>query len=228
MTTATYDRFRGDLTTYFDRTATKAWEQLTSDAPVSGIRATVRAGRTEMRDTLLSWLPTDMTGLRLLDAGCGTGALAVAAAERGADVVAIDVAGSLIKVAAERAPAHLRIDWRVGDMLDPALGRFDHVVAMDSLIHYKPFDIVEVVRQLADHTRGSIAFTFAPQTPLLMAMLGAGRLFPRGDRSPAILPVRDRLLRTLIKSALPKARIGRDRRISASFYTSHALEVLTA
>ena len=228
MTTASYTEFRGNLETYFDRTAAKAWEQLTSDAPVSGIRKTVRAGRTEMRDTLLSWLPADMTGLRLLDAGCGTGALAVAAAERGADVVAIDVASSLVKIAAERAPAHLKIDWRVGDMLDPALGRFDHVVAMDSLIHYKPFDIVEVVRQLADHTRGSIAFTFAPQTPLLMAMLGAGRLFPRGDRSPAILPVRDRLLRTLVRNALPKARIGRDRRVQASFYTSHALEVLTA
>lgn len=228
MTTATYDRFRGDLTTYFDRTAAKAWEQLTSDAPVSGIRATVRAGRTTMRDTLLSWLPADMTGLRLLDAGCGTGALAVEAAQRGAQVVAIDVAGSLVKIARDRAPAGLDIDWRVSDMLDPALGRFDHVVAMDSLIHYKAFDIVDVVRQLADHTRGSIAFTFAPQTPLLMAMLGMGRLFPRSDRSPAILPVRDRLLRTLIRSALPQARIGRDRRISASFYTSHAMEIVIA
>ena len=226
MTTATYTQFRGNLETYFDRTAAKAWEQLTSDAPVSGIRATVRAGRTEMRDTLLSWLPADMTGLRLLDAGCGTGALAVAAAQRGASVVAIDVAGSLVKIAEERAPTGLDIDWRVGDMLDPALGTFDHVVAMDSLIHYKPFDIVEVVRQLADHTRGSIAFTFAPQTPLLMAMLGMGRLFPRSDRSPAILPVRDRLLRTLVRNAVPHARIGRDRRVSASFYTSHALEVL--
>jgi magnesium-protoporphyrin O-methyltransferase len=228
MATASYTQFRGNLETYFDRTAAKAWEQLTSDTPVSGIRATVRAGRTAMRDTLLSWLPRDMTGLRLLDAGCGTGALAVEAAQRGASVVAIDVARSLVKIARDRAPAGLDIDWRVGDMLDPALGRFDHVVAMDSLIHYKPFDIVEVVRQLADHTGGSIAFTFAPQTPLLMAMLGMGRLFPRGDRSPAILPVRDRLLRTLIRNALPHARIGRDRRISASFYTSHALEVRIA
>ena len=228
MTTATYDRFRGNLQTYFDRTAAKAWEQLTSDAPVSGIRATVRAGRAEMRDTLLSWLPADMTGLRLLDAGCGTGALAVEAARRGAEVVAIDVAGSLVAIARDRAPANLAIDWRVGDMLDPALGSFDHVVAMDSLIHYRPFDIVAVVERLAENTRGSVAFTFAPQTPLLMAMLGVGRLFPRGDRSPAILPVRDRLLRTLVTHALPRARIGRDRRISASFYTSHALEVLTA
>lgn len=228
MATATYDRFRGNLETYFDRTAAKAWEQLTSDAPVSGIRATVRAGRTDMRQTLLSWLPADMRGLRLLDAGCGTGALAVEAAQRGADVVAIDVAGSLVKIARDRAPASLTIDWRVGDMLDPTLGTFDHVVAMDSLIHYKAFDIVSVVEQLAERTRGSIAFTFAPQTPLLMAMLGMGRLFPRSDRSPAILPVRERLLRTLIQNAVPHARIGRDRRISASFYTSHALEVLTA
>ena len=228
MSTASYTHFRGNLETYFDRTAAKAWEQLTSDAPVSGIRATVRAGRTAMRDTLLSWLPADMTGLRLLDAGCGTGALAVAAAERGAQVVAIDVAGSLVQIARDRAPAHLAIDWRVGDLLDPALGAFDHVVAMDSLIHYRSFDIVAVLQQLAERTRGSIVFTFAPQTPLLMAMLGMGRLFPRSDRSPAILPVRDRLIRTLVKNALPAARLGRDRRISASFYTSHALEVLTA
>jgi magnesium-protoporphyrin O-methyltransferase len=227
MTTATYHRYRGTLETYFDRTAAKAWEQLTSDAPVSGIRATVRAGRNDMRDTLLSWLPADMTGLRLLDAGCGTGALAVAAAERGAQVVAIDVAGSLVKIARDRAPATLAIDWRVGDMLDPALGRFDHVVAMDSLIHYPAFEIVSVLERLAERTRGSIVFTFAPQTPLLMAMLGIGRLFPRSDRSPAILPVRDRLLRTLIRTALPSAEIGRDRRVSASFYTSHAIEVVT-
>ena len=227
MTTASYAQFRGNLKTYFDRTAAKAWEQLTSDAPVSGIRATVRAGRTEMRDTLLSWLPADMTGLRLLDAGCGTGALAVEAALRGAAVVAIDVAGSLVDIARERAPADLAIDWRVGDMLDPALGKFDHVVAMDSLIHYKAGDIVDAVRQLGAITHGSVAFTFAPATPLLMAMLGAGRLFPRGDRSPAILPVRDRHLRSLIQTALPTATIGRDRRISASFYTSHALEVLS-
>lgn len=227
MTTATYDRFRENLETYFDRTAAKAWEQLTSDAPVSGIRATVRAGRTEMRETLLAWLPRDLRGVRLLDAGCGTGALAVEAAHRGAEVVAIDVAASLIGIARDRAPTQLRIDWRVGDMLDPTLGRFDHVVAMDSLIHYKASDMVAAIRRLAETTRGSIAFTFAPQTPLLMAMLGVGRLFPRGDKSPAILPVRDRLLRTLLRQALPSARIGRDRRVSASFYTSHALEVVT-
>ena len=89
MASASYDARRGELTTYFDRTAVDAWSRLTSDAPVSRIRATVRAGRDAMRATLLAWLPADMTGLRLLDAGCGTGALSVEAARRGAEVVAI-------------------------------------------------------------------------------------------------------------------------------------------
>jgi len=224
----TYHDRRGRLEAYFDRTASETWERLTSDAPVSGIRATVRAGRNRMRDTLLSWLPADMTGLRLLDAGCGTGALAVEAARRGADVVAVDVAGSLIEVARARMPAGLSIEWRVGDMLGAGLGRFDHVVAMDSLIHYRAFDIVEVLRGLSERTEQSMLFTFAPSTKALRAMHAVGKLFPRSDRAPAIEPVPERLLRTLVTNALPSARIGRDERIASGFYTSHAVEVVRA
>jgi len=225
MATPSYSLHRGRLQTYFDQTASAAWAQLTSDAPVSGVRATVRAGRDRMRALLLDWLPADMTGLRILDAGCGTGALAVEAAQRGAEVVAIDVAGSLVTIAQSRAPRGLSIDWRVGDMLDPALGSFDHIVAMDSLIHYPAFDIAEVVRQLGDRTRGSMVLTFAPRTPALSVMHAVGKLFPRGDRAPAIAPVSERLLRTLIAGAMPQARIGRSQRIGSGFYTSHALEV---
>jgi len=225
MATPSYSLHRGRLQTYFDQTASAAWAQLTSDAPVSGVRATVRAGRDRMRALLLDWLPADMTGLRILDAGCGTGALAVEAAQRGAEVVAIDVAGSLVTIAQSRAPRCLSIDWRVGDMLDPALGSFDHIVAMDSLIHYPAFDIAEVVRQLGDRTRGSMVLTFAPRTPALSVMHAVGKLFPRGDRAPAIAPVSERLLRTLIAGAMPQARIGRSQRIGSGFYTSHALEV---
>ena len=98
---------------------------------------------------------------------------------------------------------------------------------MDSLIHYPAFDIVDVLKGLSERTSGSMLFTFAPQTPLLMAMLTAGRLFPRSDRSPAILPVMHSLLRTLIVNAMPAASLGRDRKVQGGFYTSHALEVLS-
>ena len=116
--TQVYEQRRDRIEAYFDRTAMKAWEQLTSDAPVSRVRATVREGRDRMRATLLQWLPDDLYGLRILDAGCGTGALAVEAARRGAQVVAIDLSPSLVDVAARRV-AQLadgpmladRIDW---------------------------------------------------------------------------------------------------------------------
>ena len=74
MPTHTYLERRGQLEDYFDRTAVDAWKRLTSDAPVGRIRATVRAGRDQMRATLLGYLPPDLTGRRILDAGCGTGA----------------------------------------------------------------------------------------------------------------------------------------------------------
>ena len=75
-----FETRRSQIETYFDRTAVQAWARLTSTAPVGRIRATVRAGRDQMRAQLLDWLPADLSGLRLLDAGCGTGALAVEAA----------------------------------------------------------------------------------------------------------------------------------------------------
>jgi len=225
---SSYAASRRRLETYFDRTARDAWEKLTSDAPVSGIRATVRAGRDAMRATLLGWLPADMRGLRLLDAGCGTGSLAVAAARRGATVVAIDVAGGLIDIARDRAPADVAIDWRVGDMLDPALGRFDHVVAMDSLIHYRAEDIVATAAALAARTHGALLLTFAPQTPALKAMHLVGKLFPRGNRAPAIIPVREALVRRRLAAALPAHRVARDARIGTGFYTSHAIELVRA
>src|SRR3954453_1656905 len=104
MTSAQYLERRGELETYFDRTAVAAWTRLTSDAPVGRIRATVRAGRDEMRRTLLSWLPLDLRGARVLDARWGPGSFSIEAARRGAEVVAVDISPTLIDIAQRRLP----------------------------------------------------------------------------------------------------------------------------
>lgn len=231
--TAAYEERRGRLETYFDRTALDAWTQLTSDAPVSRIRATVRAGRDSMRDTLLSWLPQDMRTASLFDAGCGTGALSVAAARRGARVTGVDVSASLINLAHERAPKDVApgsLDFGVGDMFDPRFGRFDYVVAMDSLIHYPSAEILRVLGAFAARTERAILFTFAPQTPALSLMHAAGKLFPRADRAPAIEPVSEAAIRRGIaaSSAFADWRIGRSTRIASGFYMSHAMELVRA
>jgi magnesium-protoporphyrin O-methyltransferase len=230
MTDITYEQRRSQIETYFDRTAAAAWAKLTSDAPVGRVRASVRAGRDEMRATLLSWLPDDLSGKRILDAGCGTGAFAVEAARRGADVVAIDLSPTLVALARDRLPAELasRIEFCSGDMLDPALGTFDHVVAMDSVIHYKTEDAVNALAQLSHRTRRSILFTFAPRTPLLAAMITVGRLFPRGDRAPWLEPMAEGRIARLMANhdALQSWQTHRTRRVSSGFYKSQAMEWL--
>jgi magnesium-protoporphyrin O-methyltransferase len=216
---------RTEIETYFDRTAQAAWAKLTSDAPVSGIRATVRAGRDKMRATLLSYLPDDLRGARVLDAGCGTGALAVEAAKRGAQVTAIDLSPQLVALAKERMPAALRIDFRSGDMLDPALGMFDHVVAMDSIIHYQTHDMVDMISRLSAMAMKSVVFTFAPRTAPLALMHAAGKLFPRGDRSPAIEPQPPIKLRAALQS-ISGMKLGRNARVATGFYISEAQELI--
>jgi len=228
MTGTDYAQRRGEIEHYFDRTAADAWARLTSDAPVGRIRATVRAGRDRMRATLLDWLPADLRGQRVLDAGCGTGALAVEAARRGAVVVAVDLSPTLVQLARERLPTDLnggQVLFASGDFLDPALGVFDHVVAMDSLIHYEMSDALNALAALTDRTRHSIAFTFAPRTPALAAMHAVGRLFPRSDRSPSIVPVREAALQQAIAGSLSGWQAARSLRVASGFYTSQALEI---
>ena len=230
MPSGTYIAKRAELERYFDRTAVDAWKRLTSDAPVSRIRATVRAGRDAMRATIASWLPDDLRGARVLDAGCGTGALSIALARRGADVLGVDVSPTLVGLANERAPSDLdpgRATFTVGDMLDPAHGRFDYVVAMDSLIHYEGADIARMVSGLAERAEEAVVFTVAPRTTLLTLMHVIGRLLPRGDRAPMIAPIarrdlEDRLIRAM---AGERWRIARSARIVRGFYISEALEV---
>ncbi|WP_127076190.1 magnesium protoporphyrin IX methyltransferase [Rhodomicrobium lacus] len=232
MTTQSYLDRRHDLKTYFDRTAADAWAKLTTDAPVSGVRATVRAGRDRMRATLMSWLPDDLTGARLLDAGCGTGLLSVEAARRGAHVVAVDLSPTLVGIAQERMPEDVadRIEFHSGDMLDASRGRYDFCVAMDSLIHYKADDLVSALSGLASLADRQVLFTFAPKTFALSVMHSAGKLFPRSDRSPAIEPIAETRLSGMITkdSRLAGFTQGRSERIVNGFYTSHAMELVAA
>ncbi|MEJ6396652.1 magnesium protoporphyrin IX methyltransferase [Yoonia sp. 208BN28-4] len=219
---STYESTRNRVETYFDRTATRTWERLTSDAPVSGIRATVRAGRDRMRDLLIAQLPDDLRGARVLDAGCGTGALAFELALSGADVVGVDVSPQLIDIAEKRQPEHVAgsLTFKSGDMLDPALGDFDYIIGMDSMIYYDAADITRILGDIAPRLREKMVFTVAPRTPLLMMMWRAGKLFPRSDRSPTMVPHSA----TRLAKALPTGTLRKIERVNSGFYISEALE----
>ena len=225
VATPTYDATRDRVEAYFDRTATKTWERLTSDAPVSGVRATVRAGRDRMRDVMLSRLPDDLTGKRVLDAGCGTGAMSEILAARGAEVVAIDISPQLIDIAQKRMPDALkpRVTFTSGDMLAAELGEFDHVMAMDSMIYYTAPDLGRAIANLSQRAP-HIVFTVAPRTPFLMAFFGVGKLFPRSDRSPTMIPHAPKRIGTETSLSGALGTVSEVERVTSGFYISTCLE----
>ncbi len=227
---AEYAKRRDWIARYFDERADR-WASLTGSEPVGRIRSTVRAGRREIQDAVLSWLPDDLAGARVLDAGCGPGAFAFRLADRGADVTGIDVSPALVRIAQDRADRRRgpgRMRFAVGDMLDFGThGRFDFVVALDSLINYPRAELHGALARVAGATDAGIVFTVAPRTPLLAMMHAVGSAFPRANRSPAIEPVPVAGLRRWLGEAPALAgwSVGHECAVRRGFYISTALHL---
>jgi SAM-dependent methyltransferase len=71
-----------------------------------------------------------VSGLRLLDIGCGTGATCALWLQAGAEVTGVDVSGPMLAVAAERVGGRARLlqadasDWRADTPFDLAVSQF--------------------------------------------------------------------------------------------------------
>lgn len=93
---------------------------------------------------------------RVLDAGCGTGRVAVRLDELGYDVVGVDVDESMLDQARAAAPG---LDWRVGDLATFDLGEtFDVVlVAGNTIPLLEPGTLAAACERLGAHlARGGV------------------------------------------------------------------------
>lgn len=86
----------------------------------------------------------------VLDAGCGTGRVAIELARRGIDVAGVDLEASMLDKARAKQP---RLLWRVADLADVDLGRTFEAVAMagNVMIFLEPGTEARVVANLARH-----------------------------------------------------------------------------
>ena len=89
-------------------------------------------------------------GSRILDAGCGTGRVAIELARRGYGVTGVDVEPSMLAVAREAAPD---LDWRLGDLATLDLGEaYDlAVLAGNVMVFVEPGTEGAVLRNVAAH-----------------------------------------------------------------------------
>ena len=86
----------------------------------------------------------------VLDAGCGTGRVAIELARRGIDVVGVDLDESMLAAARAKAPD---LTWITADLLDVELGRAFDVVVMPGnvMIFVAPGTETAVVANMARH-----------------------------------------------------------------------------
>jgi SAM-dependent methyltransferase len=87
---------------------------------------------------------------RVLDAGCGTGRIAVRLHEQGYAVVGVDVDASMLREARADAP---ELDWREGDLASLALGEaFDLVLLAGNVIPLlEPATLAAAAERIAAH-----------------------------------------------------------------------------
>jgi SAM-dependent methyltransferase len=90
----------------------------------------------------------------VLDAGCGTGRVAIELARRGADVLGVDIDSEMLDAARNKAP---HLNWRLGDIASIRLDRhFDAIVMAGNVILFvTPGTEGEVLKNLARHLAGN-------------------------------------------------------------------------
>ena len=114
----------------------------------------------------------------VLDAGCGTGRVAIELSRRGHEVVGVDVDPAMLETARAKAPD---LTWVQGDLTDPGLdlGRtFDVVVMAGNVLIFVPAGTeAEVIANAA-------ALAGARGPPRRRLLPAAGRLRPGRARCP--------------------------------------------
>lgn len=130
-----------------------------------------------------------LQGAAVLDVGCGAGLLSEALACSGAQVVALDLAPELIKVARlHRLESGVSVDYRLQSaeaLAEEMPGRFDAITCMEMLEHVP--DPAAIIRACATLLKpgGRLFLSTLNRTPaaFALAIVGAeyiARILPRG------------------------------------------------
>ena len=136
------------------------------------IAQTMRASGEEFVESLDIW-----PGMKILDLGCGDGTTAVPAAQRGADVLGVDIAENLVAAGNARAKAADlgNLEFRQGDAskLDGiADGSFDLVVSLfGAMFAPRPMDVASEMVRVARPGGRIVMGNWIPGDPTLVAQI---------------------------------------------------------
>ncbi|MBA3946652.1 MAG: magnesium protoporphyrin IX methyltransferase [Herpetosiphonaceae bacterium] len=196
---------KAQLRDYFDGAGFERWTAIYGQGELGRVRRSIRVGHDRMLKQAATWLSEAGIGpgMRVLDAGCGTGLWSVALAEQGCLVTAVDIAPKMVAATRARAEERRVVDrltLLTGD-LEQVRGSFDVVVCFDVLVHYPPPSFAALLSRLAACSAGPLLLTYAPRKPLLAALHWVGGHFPQGQRRTEIQMIPPQAVKTMLATA---------------------------
>jgi SAM-dependent methyltransferase len=168
-------------------------------------------------------------GMRVLDVGCGDGTTAVPEAQRGADVLGVDISAPLVAAGTARAKelGLSNLSFQEGDVSDlNGLDdeSFDLVVSIfGAMFAPKPFDVAKELVRVAKPGGRVVMGNWIPGDPTLVAQLlkisaSYAPPPPEGFISPVTWGVEDNVVERFTAAGVPAENISCER----ATYTFHS------
>ena len=157
-------------------------------------------------------------GMKVLDLGCGDGTTAIPEAQRGAEVLGVDIAGNLVEAGNKRAAAAglANCSFQEGDAshLDGIPDQsFDRVVSIfGAMFAPRPFDVAKEMVRVTKPGGKVVMGNWVPGDPTLVAqILKISSAYtpppPEGFISPMTWGVEDNVVERFGQAGIPKERI---------------------
>ena len=178
-------------------------------------------------------------GLQVLDLGCGDGTTAVPAAQRGADVLGVDIAGNLVAAGNDRAEslglANLRFqEGDATDLHELDDESFDLVVSIfGAMFAPKPFDVAKEMVRVTKPGGRIVMGNWIPNDPTLVAqILRISSSYspppPEGFVSPMTWGVEDQVTERFTQAGVPEEQISFERDTYTFNYPGAPSELVAA
>jgi SAM-dependent methyltransferase len=161
-------------------------------------------------------------GLEVLDLGCGDGTTAVPAAQLGANVLGVDIAGNLVAAGKARAEelGLANLSFQQGDATDLREledERFDLVISIfGAMFAPKPFEVAKEMVRVTRPGGRIVMGNWIPNDPTLVAqILRISSVYspppPEGFVSPMTWGVEEEVIERFTKAGIPADQISFER-----------------
>jgi SAM-dependent methyltransferase len=198
----------------------------------------IAASMRESGDALVESLGVT-SGLKVLDLGCGDGTTAIPAAQRGADVLGVDIASNLVEAGNRRAESlglsNCRFQQGDASSLDGiADDSFDLVVSIfGAMFAPRPFDVANEMVRVTRPGGRIVMGNWIPNDPTLVAqILKISSAYspppPEGFISPMTWGGEDHVVDRFGQAGVPKERISFQRDTYTFTYPAPPSELLAA